>query len=361
MKKYLFSIMVLVAMSCSKEEDQENPKVFRFLEFEKDVLLPNTSESELTFLALDFDNKIQEWEISLSNGTVNFPISINKIENTKYGLMNTTSFIQRIYLKMPKLDIGDYTLKIKYNKTSQIYSDIFLVRNEIFRKLKSSDYTTYNFIPDASVVVRDYLYFQNALNVIEKELNPNSVRQVFLENKTTLVSYSINCQISNGDVNFNIPLSIPIGSYFLSIKYNNGLTSYFEKDIVVLDQQLPTITKINKNLFSSGDEIIVDGTNFRYKIQPDILPSSGLLNIQTQTILVFKDINREFSFSYGGYAQFDPNYNDINADGTKLISKIDAFAKANIFTDANRTYFEGQVYLKSGPYQSNPVDVKIVY
>ncbi len=359
MKKYLFAILALVVISCSKEEEIENPKIFRFLEFEKDVLLPNISESEITFLALGFDTKIEELDITLSNGISNFPVNINKIENTKAGWTNTKGELHRIYLKIPKLDYGDYTLQIKYNKTNQLYSDVFLVRNKTFSNLKSEDFTSYTILNNS--ILQDYLYFQNTSNTIEQDPNPNSVQQVFLENKTTLVSYSINYQIVNGDINFDIPSSIPEDSYFLYIKYNTGLTNYFQKDIIILNQQLPTITSINKNLFSGGEEIKLDGTNFRYKIQPDILPTSGLSNTQTETVLVFKDINREFIFSYGRYEQFDPNYNDINTDGSKLICKISALAKANIFTDVNRTYFEGQVYIKSGPYKSNPLEVKIVY
>lgn len=358
MKKYFFAILALVVISCSKDEE-EKPKIFRFLEFRKDVLLPNINESEISFLAMDFDTKVEEWEITLSNGTINFPVSIKNIEKTAFSWnVNPNSPIQVIYLRIPKLEYGDYTLMIKNNLTNQVYSDVFLVRSKTFKNVKSSNITTYTMINSEP---QDYLYFQNTSNTIEEDPNPNSVQQVFLENKTTQIAYSVNYQILNGNINFDIPLSIPVGSYFLSIKYNTGLTSYFEKDIIILDQQLPSITAINKNLFSGAEEIKIDGLNFRYKILAGILPVSGLSNTQTETVLVFKDINREYNFSYGRYAQFDPNYNDISNEGTKLVYKIPSISNANIFTDSNRTYFEGVVFVKCGPYKSNSINVKIVY
>ena len=60
MKKIILALTLLsgiVFVSCNK--DDENGGVlleFRFLEFEKDVLLPSVNDREITFLAIDFDN-----------------------------------------------------------------------------------------------------------------------------------------------------------------------------------------------------------------------------------------------------------------------------------------------------------------
>ncbi len=356
--KLLYTLLMgLLLLSCSKNSEEETVTTFRFLEFERDVLLPNINESELTFLAIDFDKKIEDWEITLSNGNVDFPTGINRIETTIYGWTNGNKIAQRIHLKIPKLEYGDYTVSIKNKKTNQIYTDVFLVRNKIFTGMKSIDNTVYSLDYDKL----DYLYFQNTTNSIVNESYLNSVKQVVLENKTNMVSYSIDFKVVNNVIQYTIPKTVPQGVYFFSINYANGLVNYHEKDIVILEQQLPQINSIDKNLFNGGEELKLEGTNFRYKIAAGILPFDGLSNIQTETYLVFKDIKNEYFFNYGSIAGYNPYYNDITSNGTKLLYKIPFLTKASIFTDINKTYFDGEVYIKSGPYRSNSVKVKIVY
>ncbi|OWP83439.1 hypothetical protein BWK59_10495 [Flavobacterium davisii] len=356
--KTLYTLLIgLVLLSCSKKSEDETVKIFRFLEFENDVLLPNINESELTFLAIDFDKKIEDWEIKLSNGKEDFPTGINRIETTMYGWTNGDKIAQRIYLRIPKLEYGDYTVSIKNKKTNQIYTDVFLVRNKVFRGLKSVESTTYSIIHDTP----DYLYFQNTTNSITNDPYSNTVKQVVLEDKTTMVSYSINFQVINNTIAFTIPKTIPQGIYYFSIKYTNGIANYHEKDIVILEQQLPQINSINKSVFNSGEELKLEGINFRYKIATGILPFDGLSNVQTGTYLVFKDIKNEYNLSCGIYENNNQDYNDISSSETKLLYKIPPLSKASIFTDANKTYFDGEVYVKSGPYKSNPIKVKVVY
>lgn len=362
MKKLIFVVTILTGIlfySCSSDEESISP-TFRFLEFEKDVLLPALNERDITFFAIDFDPNIGNWEITLSDGQKNIPVTLSQVETTRFGWVNTESNLQRIYIKAPAFGNGDYTLTIKNNTTNQIYSDTFLVRGDIFTNIEPTTITSYT-IGDGTNKTPDYLYFQNTSNTITQGVTTNGIERVRLENATTFESFTLGHEVNtNGFLRFDIPLTIPVGTYFLSIVYNNGLSTYYEKDIVVMEQKLPKINAINKEMFVEGETLTITGEALRYFVNEELLPTNGLSTIRTRTDLIFKDQNRDFQFSFGAYED-DENFENINPDATELSFKIPLKSESFLFSDRDQTFFEGEVFIRSGPYESNSFPVRIDY
>ena len=370
MKKIILALTLLsgiVFVSCNKDDENGGaPLEFRFLEFEKDVLLPSVNDREITFLAIDFDNNTANWELTLYDGQKNTPVTITEIETTPYGWVSTESRMQRIYVKVPAAGDGEYILQIKNKVTGQIYSEKFLVRSDVFNQIVQ-DYpgTIYTLISsysaDETAPVTDYIYFHNVNSTITANIPQNGIQKIILENGDFSESYTLGYEIFNSKIQFTVPESVPIGSYFLSVRYDNGLSSYFEKDIIVLEQQLPVINTINKETFAAGETMTLKGKDFRYDIKPGILPADELSNIRTETFLVFQDNTTEYILSFGAYAEYDERYDDINTEATELIYEIPSRSDAFFYIENEKNYFEGKVFVRNGPYDSNSMPIRIEY
>lgn len=361
-KSILFlTLLTLLTLSCSKSDDENSVSAsFRFLEFEKDILLPSINEREITFLAIDFDPNIGSWNLTLTDGQKDIPVTLNQVETTNLSWVTTSSFLQRIYLTIPAIDTGDYTLTIANITTGQTYKDIFLVRDNVFNKIEPVTSTSYTIDYEVDKT-EDYLYFQNTTNTITEGITTTGIQKVVLEKEATFESFTLGHEVlANGYLTFTIPPSIPVGTYYLSIKYDNGLSSYFEKDIVVLKEQLPSVNLINKDVFSGGETLVLTGKDFRYEVDETLLPTNGLSSIKTWTYLIFRDVNREYEFSFGAY-ETDENYENINSEATELKYTIPVKADSFMFTDVDKTYFEGEVFIRSGAYTSNAVPVRVNY
>jgi hypothetical protein len=369
MKKAILVATVFLSaltFSCSSDDERTSP-TFRFLEFEKDVLLPALNEREITFLAIDFDENIGKWELILSDGQQNNPVTLSKVETTIHGWQSTESRLQRIYVKTPALGEGDYLLQIKNKTSGQIHSEKFLIRSDVFNQI-SQEYpnTSYTLISSYSEgetkPITDYLYFQNTSSTITADITKNGIQKITLDNRDFSKSFILGHEIStNNEIVFTIPETIPVGSYFLSVHYDNGLSSYFEKDIIVLERQIPVVESINKETFSEGETLILKGKDFRYDIKPGILPADGLSNPRTTSFLVFKDNQKEYTLSFGAYAEYDERYEDINTEATELIYKIPSKSNAFFYIENGKNYFEGEVFVRNGPYDSNPMPIRIEY
>ncbi|WP_108867152.1 hypothetical protein [Aquimarina aquimarini] len=370
MKKTILAVTILTLIlcgSCSSDDSDRVSPQFTFFEFDKDVLLPALNEREISFYALDFDENIGNWELTLSDGQKDIPVTLSKVETTTFGWVTTESRLQKIYFKAPAFGGGDYTLTIKNTTTNQTYSDVFLVRSTTFNKvlpgavdvLYTGSNTSYTIA--GSREAEDYLFFQNSTNTISEGITTNGIQKVLLEKKDNSESFSLEYNLdSNDNLSFTIPPSIQVGNYFLSVHYTNGLSTYFIKDIVVMDQQTPVIASANKETFSSEETLIIKGQNFRYKINHDLLTTKGISNPQSPTYLVFKDANREHTVSFGRYSG-DEFFDNINTDGTELSYKIPVKSEAYIFTDREATYFEGEMYIQTAYHKSEAVPVRIDY
>ncbi len=357
---YTFIALVLLVTSCS-DDDQDTSKEFRFLEFTHDVVLPSLSSREITFHAIDFDTNINNWELSLSDGTKEIPATLTKVEKTRFGWTGVTSRLQLIYVEIPALGIGDYTLTIKNNRTDQLYSDIFLIRSERFTSITSPVIASYS-LGDTSGVVQDHLYFQNLQYAVDEGIVLNGIQRVLLETKETLNTTTLTHEVIEGnkELRFTIPLDTAVGSYYLAIEYNNGLRTYFAKDITVVEQQLPVLESVNKENFVEGDTLQLKGKNFRYRVDGTLLPTNGLNTVAVDTELVFRDRNRDFRYTFLGFKEAE-NFEDINAQGTELIFKIPNKVDSFMFTDDDETYFEGEVFVRSAGYESEPLPIRIEY
>lgn len=345
-------LIVILIGACSS--DEPTSKEFRYLGFEKNVLLPAINERDITFYALSFDNNINNWELKLSNGVKDFPVTLNLIEDTGHGWVTVSEYLQKIYFKAPAFGAGDYTLTIKNKITGQLQSDTFLVRDNYFDKVKSASDAAYG-LEDTD----NYLYYQNSKNRILSDVNTNSIEKIVLENDATFNPIILEYEVNNeGKIDFTIPKVTPIGVYYLAIYYNNGLSSFFERKLIVLEEQKPVIDNVNKTIINSGETLILKGSDFRYTINENLIPTKGLGYIANETALVFTKGSEEYVVSIGRYKD-DEMYSNINDSFTELTFKIPTKDNFYIFSDPAKTYFEGEVYLKNGPYKTAPFTLKI--
>ncbi|MCG8207859.1 hypothetical protein [Tenacibaculum finnmarkense] len=344
-------LIIILTSACSS--DEPSSKEFRYLGFEKDVLLPALNERDITFYALGFDTNKNNWELTLNNGTKDIPVTLNTIEETIYGWESVEEYMQKIYCKVPAFGTGNYTLIIKNKITGQLQSDVFLVRDNTFNEVESAGEAFYSLEME-----KDYLYYQNTINKIRSNINTNSIEKVVLENTATFNPIAVTYEVNNERLHFTIPKATPVGVYYLAVYYNSGLNSYFEKELIVLEEQKPVITSLNKTAFTPGENLELKGSNFRYTINKDFIPTKGLARIKIETALVFNNGKEEVAMSLGRYEE-DEIYNNINSTYTELKYEIPTREKFYVFSDVDKTYFEGEVYLKNGPYKSAPFTVRI--
>lgn len=360
--KFHFFLLVLITLlfSCSNDDSSGQSSEFRFLEFEKDVLLPAINSREITFYGLNFDNNLNNWELNLVNeNNTSFPIDITSINDTPYGFKNT-EILQEIKFNAPPFGNGDYSLTITNISSGQIYTNIFLVRSNIFDEIKYKYQSSYNLTASVDVT-KDLYYFHNITNTITSDINTNSIVGINLQNTDTFsnidIDYSIN---SDNKIEFIIPTSVDPGTYYLSIEYNNLINSYFEKDILVLEEQSPIIGSINKNIFQGGEIMAISGENFRYNVNFDFLPINDLFDPYPNSGLIFKDATGTGQSIIYPF-ESDPTYSYINSERTEINFPIptDQFFITDM--DSEGYYFEGEVIVRSGPYLSEPISIRINY
>ncbi len=348
--------LTLLISACSSDSDALNSKEFRYLGFEKDVLLPSVNERDIVFYTISFDTNKSNWELTLNDEAKNIPVTLTKVEETGHGWTAIDDPLQKIYCKVPAFGTGNYTLTIKNKVTGQLQTHTFLVRDNTFNEVKSAADAFYSLEGELH-----YLHSQNTTNTILSNINTNSIEKVVLENTTTfnpiMLEYTVN---NEGALNFTIPKATPVGVYYLGVYYNSGINSFFEKEIIVLEEQKPVITSVNKTIIVSGEDLVLKGNNFRYIVDDSLVPTKGLTRIRTETKLVFNNGKEEQTVSLGRYEE-DEEYNNINSNFTELTYKIPTKEDFYIFSDVDKTYFEGEVYLKSGPYKTDSFTLKIIF
>jgi hypothetical protein len=359
MRFLLFYVMLsfgLFLTSCSKDEDSNQPLTFRFLEFKKDVLAPNSNPSTIAVYGINFDSDLNNWQLVLVNqNNLTFPVSITSINNTSKGFRNGV-VLQEIKINVPSLSIGDYSLTISNIITGQVHKDVFLVRGNTFNSIQYSNGSIYNLGSTTEDII-DYYYFQNVKNTIASILPTNNILNVHLKSKNSSLDYDLNYTVSENKVNFIIPNLVLPGKYYLSIEYDNLTSIYFEKDILVLEEQLPIANNINKNIFQEGETIIINGINFRYKVNSNLLPYDDLFSSYPNSSLFFKQASGSGEFIIFPFVS-DPTFNLINSTGTTLNFKIPS---QFFITSIQGKFFEGQVFVRSGPYFSAPFPIRINY
>ncbi len=364
---FLFALLLslILTVSCSEDDGPGISPQFEFLEFEKDVILPAVNDRSFTFLAGKFDPNIDNWEVSLQNqDNQDIPVSIRSIVDTPYGItIPEELFIQRVTLNLPPFGEGTYTLTIKNKTTNQTYKDIFLVKSGTFNRINYDYISQYNLINETERT-QDYFYYPNIVNTIENTINNTGISSVRLENKTTFETIDIgfDLQQNTGKVQFTIPNSVPQGIYYLSVQYNNLINTYFEKDIIILKEQLPEITSINKNSFMGGEQMIITGKNFSYV--PDFS------NIDASPFLLrYFSLSGGVLFDDGGgsgaiFAGIeDENLITLNDAGTEFVINIPTNKGDDFFfsSDNDRSYFEGEISVINNPYTSNTISIRIDY
>ncbi len=361
---YVILIFITIIYSCSKDNSNDSPKQsaqFRFLGFEKDVLLPSINPGEITFFGFDFDKNLNNWKLKLVNqDNKSFPAKITSINDTPSSIKGKR--IQEIKFTVPPLGYGKYSIATINKSTAQTYTDIFLVESNTFNKIQ------YDYQSDYSLTISGEIYglyfFPNITNTIVSDIKTNNIVSIKLQNTRTFseidMDYSIN---ANNEVEFKIPSSVSPGTYFLSVNYSHLVNSYFEKSILVFKEKPPVIKSINKNTFKGGETMIISGNNFRYKVDLGLLPFSidDLVNPILRTYLVFKDRGGTgYKIIYP--EKSDPTFNYINSSGTKInftIPKKDFFWTKT--DEQGNRVFEGEFMVRSGPYLSNPIPLKINY
>lgn len=347
-------LLVILIAACSSNEP--NSKEFRYLGFEKNVLLPALNERDIIFYALDFDSDKNNWELNLNDGINDIPVKLTLVEETPYGWVTVSGNLQKVYFKAPAFGTGNYTLTIKNKVTGQVLSDTFLVRDSNFDNIKSASDASFELAETENL-----LYYQNTTNTILSDINTTSIEKIVLENETTFSTILLEHEVNNeGKINFTIPQTTPLATYYLAVYYNSGVNKYFDKKLIVLEAQEPVIENVNKTTINSGETLILKGSNFRYAINEDFIPTKGLGYIANETKLIFNDGNNEYQLHMGRYKD-DEMYTSINESFTELTFKIPAKDDFYIFSDNDRTYFEGEVYLTNGPYKTAPFTLRIDY
>lgn len=359
MRFLLFFVMLstsLILTSCSKDEDSKKPLTFRFLEFKKDVLVPNFNPSTISIYGINFDSDLNNWQLLLVNqNNQTFPVLMSSVTNTSYGFRNGVT-LQEIKINVPSLSIGDYSLTISNIITGQVQKEVFLVRVNTFNSIKYPYGSIYNLGSITNDTI-DYYYFQNIKNTIVSSLPINNILNVHLKSKNGSLNYDLDYSILEGKVNFIIPNLVQPGKYYLSLEYNNSTSNYFEKDILILEEQLPVATTINKNIFQEGETITLTGYNFRYKVNNNSLPYDDLFSSYPNSSLVFRQTSGSGEFIIYPFPT-DSTFNMINSMGTTINFKIPS---QFFITSIQGKFFEGQLIVRSGPYFSAPLPIKINY
>lgn len=355
LQKIAVVFAVLFLVSCSSDEaDSVQSKQFRYIDLEKNVLIPAVNSRDIVFYALDFDTNFNVWQLTLTDGEKDIPVTFNKIEDTLYGWQSYENPMQKIYCKVPAFGVGNYTLTVKNTITGQTQQILFIVRDQTFNKTQPEEKSAYYSLEE----VNNYLSFQNTTNVINSTVSKTGIKKIVLENINTFSQTELNYNTDNEFIKYVIPQSLPTGVYYLAINYNSGINSYFERRVIILNEQKPVVNSINKTELVSGDELILKGKNFRYKINEENIPTKGLGYVPTETQLVFMKGSSTEVYSLGRW-QDDKRYNYINADFTELKLPIPKKEDWYIFSDSERTYYEGEVYLKNGPYRSESFTLRI--
>lgn len=362
---FLF-ILTLIMSSCSG--DDAKSEQFEFLEFEKDVVLPSLNSGDITFLAIDFDDNLSNWDLKLTDDAGNvLPAILSSVQDTGFGYVDHA--IQRIAFKAAPKNEGVYTLEIKNKTTNQIYIDHFLVRSKTFNKIEYPYTVDFSIISGWSVnetrPTADYIYFHNIKNTITSDLVTTGIAGIRLEDLTTLKEYNINYSINaeTKKIEFSVPPGVPEGNYYLSVRYNNLTSAYFEKDILVQDEKVPMVASINKNTFKGKETMTLKGSNFRYKVDADLLPGSIFTTFKVSSSLIFVNSNGTGEVQLSTYDQ-DPSFKYMNAEGTEINFPIPGNTSEDDFFYSNdypRTYFEGTVQMRTGPYLSKPIAIRIDY
>ncbi|KAF2332113.1 hypothetical protein [Flavobacterium nitrogenifigens] len=363
--KFICLLLLSVAFfSCSSEDNQSEQ--FEFLEFEKDVLTPFANSGDITFLAFSFDKNLGNWDLKITdeNGT-NVPVTLDRVESTRISISNKN--VQRIAFKAAPKNEGVYTLVIKNKTTNQLYTDHFIVRSKTFNEIVypyAEDYTTiFAYSSDELKPTEDYFYFHNIKNTIISTLSTTGISGIRLEDVTTFKQYNIDYSVNaeTKKIEFIVPVGVPEGRYYLSVRYNNLTEAYFEKDILVQSERLPALTSINKNVFKGGETMVLKGSNFRYKFNLDFLTGASYRKYQASSSLIFKDQSGSGEILLSAYDS-DPSFKYMNSEGTEInypiprnTSKDDFF-----FVSVNDgSYFEGTVQVRTGPYISEPKPIRV--
>ena len=378
MKKnlYLFSTLILVLFSsCSNDDKIDNSSngQFEFLEFDKDVLLPSINPHDITFLATGFDKNLKNWEITLTDQAGNtMPVQLSEIKdtNTSHPVGNSQIPIQRIAFNAHPKEEGVYTLIVSNKITGQTFTDYFLVGSKTFNKMGYYGVVSYDIISGWNSTepepTHNYIYYHNIKNTIySTDVATTGIASVILEDISTFKKYNLDFSLNAtyNQIEFIIPSNVPRGKYFLSVRYNNLLSNYFEKDIVVETEKIPILNSINKNTFKGGETLTLKGTNFWFKINPDLLPGSLFQPRKAPSKLVFtnKVGAREYELSF---YESDPSFKYMNAEGTEINYPlpVDPIKDGSyLISDNEGTYFEGTVSVKTGPYESMAMPIRIDY
>jgi hypothetical protein len=379
MKKILclFSTLILVLVSsCSNDDkkDDSSSGQFEFLEFDKDVLLPSINAHDITFLATGFDKNLKNWELTLTDQTGNImPAQLSEVKDTgaSYPVGNSMVPIQRIAFNAHPKEDGVYTLIVKNKITGQTFTDSFLVGSKTFNKMQYYDVVSYDIIAGWNSTepepTHNYIYYQNVINTIySKDVATTGIASIRLEDRSTFKKYDLDFSVNAiyNQIQFKIPSSVPRGKYFLSVRYNNLLSNYFEKDIVVETEKIPILNSINKNTFKGGETLTLKGASFWYKINPDLLPGSLFQTRKATSKLFFTNkagADREYELSSN---ESDPSFKYMNAEGTEINYPLplDPIKDGTyLISDSKATYFEGTVSIKTGPYESAAMPIRIDY
>lgn len=359
LKFLLFFFSCFLFLACSTSDESASTKTFQFLDLDQDVFLQKSQPSEISFLALDFDTDLSHWETTLANDNSSIDCTVSKIEQTGSGYMNTSSRAQRIFLKTATLPAGYYTLIIKNKISNQTYSETFKVVPTIFSSIQHESITSYHFEPTASN--NNILFFQGATYSIDDLAIGAGIQSVTLENRETFVNSSVNFTIVNNKVTFKIPTAVNPGNYFLAIKNINGTTTYFSYDLLIVAEKKPVITSVNKSVLNTGESLIITGTNLRYLLNEDSLPSQGLLKVRVPLSLGFTNFKGTGYYMFDVYANNSTDFK-INDAGTQIIFDIPKKTTALYFNDyPTNSYFEGTITIVSGPFKSSPINVRLNY
>lgn len=363
--KIIFLFIVSIIMSSCSSEDAKSEQ-FEFLEFEKDVVLPSVNNGDITFLAIHFDENLSNWDLKLTDDAGNvLPVTLSSVKKTGNGYADNE--IQRIAFTAAPKNEGVYTLVIKNKTTDQLYTDHFIVSSKTFNKIQYPSAAPYNIIgawsSNEPEPTWDYIYYQKIKNIIQSDLVTTGISGIKLENVTTFKEYNIDYSVNTETkkIEFTVPAGVPEGNYYLSVRYSNFTSAYFEKDILVQEEKLPKVTSINKNTFKGKEIMTLKGSDFRYKVDLDLLPGSLFSTYQVSSYLVFTNNTGTGEIELSTYDK-DPSFKFMNAEGTEINFPIQGETSADDFYFSNdypRTYFEGTVQIRTGAYLSEPIAIRI--
>lgn len=367
LKTILLFVLSLSILSCSS--DDAKSEEFNFLEFEKDIILPSANSHEISFFAFSFDTRLGNWDIKISDEDGNdLPAEFSKVEDTRFSYGDRGSIQKVSFTAAPKTE-GVYTVIITNKTTNQIYTDHFLVRSKTFNEISypyADPYTLVSaYSSNETPPTQDYIYYQNVTNTINSTLLTTGISGIRLEETTTFQQYNIDYSVNKNfnKIEFVIPKGVPAGKYYLSVRYNNLTEAYFEKDIVVQEEKLPVITSINKNTFKAGEIMTLKGMNFRYHVNSNLLPNGIFGAHQTPSYLSVTNDFGTGDLQLSTYEP-DPSSKYMNAEGTEINFPIPRNTGPNDFfyvSDSDGTYFEGTIAVRTGPYISEPVHVRIEF